>query len=316
MAEGMRAPTEAAETSTTLRGMAFAVASYAGFASADAAIKMAGSETSVFQVAATLALFALLPVFALAWSQGGVRALWPAKPGLVALRAALTALCSVAVWHAFQSLPLAEVYALMFTAPLIATVMSAVLLGEEVGWRRWTATVVGFVAVLIMVRPGFQTLEPAHLLALIGAILGAASIVVLRRIGAGATSASILFALFTTIFLVSLPGAIAEFRTPTLADLALQATAGLLTGLSQAGLVLATRNAPAVVVAPVQYSQMLWGIVLGAVLFNNLPDLWQVLGFILLVASGLYTVHREWVRRRSVSFVPVRGEVPARAARG
>lgn len=299
----------------TLRGMAYAAASYAGFATADAAIKLAGGSFAIFQVAATLSLFALLPVLLLAAGQGGLRALLPAAPGLVLLRAGLTAACGLAVWHAFASLPLAEVYALLFTAPLIATAMSALLLGEAVGWRRWSATMVGFLAVLIMVRPGFRALEPAHLLAFLGAVLGAASIVVLRRIGTRATSASILFTLFTTIFLVSLPGAVAEFRMPGARDLLLQATAGLLTGLGQAGLVIATRNAPAVVVAPFQYTQMLWGIVLGALVFGNLPDVFQMTGFVLLVGSGLYTVHREWVRRRPLSFVPLRGEVPARAAR-
>lgn len=297
-----------------LRGIAFAAASYAGFATADAAVKLASGSFGIFQIAATIALFALLPVLALAAGQG-IRALLPAAPGLVLLRAGLTAACSLFVWHAFAHLPLAEVYALLFTAPLIATALSALLLGEAVGWRRWTAVAVGFLAILIMVRPGFRELEPAHLLAFLGAFLGAASIVLLRRIGNGATSASILFTLFFTILLISLPGALAEFRLPGPRDLLLQATAGLLTGLSQAGLVLATRNAPAVIVAPFQYTQMLWGILLGALLFGNLPDVYQITGFVLLVASGLWILRREWVRRRPVSFVPVRGEVPARAAR-
>lgn len=299
-----------------LRGMAFAAASYGGFATADAAIKLSSGSFSVFQIAATIALFALLPVAALTVGRGGARALLPSRPGLVLLRAGLTAGCGLAVWHAVAALPIAEVYALLFTAPMIATALSVLFLGEGVGWRRWGATILGFLAVLVMVRPGFRELQPAHLLAFLGALLGGASIVVLRRIGNGATSASILFALFTTVLLMSLPGAVAQFRLPGASDLLLQATAGLLTGLGQAGLVLATRNAPAVVVAPFQYTQMLWGLLLGALVFGDLPDAWQVTGFALLVVSGLYTVHRERVRCRPVTFVPVRGEVPARAARG
>lgn len=300
-----------------LRGIGFALASYAGFAAADAAIKLASQRFSVFQIAATVALFALLPVLAFAHREGGMRALLPARPQAVLLRAVLTATCGLAVWESFRTLPLAEAYALLFTAPLIATAMSALVLGEEVGWRRWTATGLGFLAVVIMVRPGFRELALAHVLAFLGALSGAASMVVLRWIGSTATAASILFALFATIFFVALPGAVAQFHMPTAQELLLQATAGLLTGLAQAGLVVAMRRAPAVVVAPFQYSQMLWGIVFGMWLFGHLPDLGQMAGFLLLVASGLYTVRREWIRSRQLSFRPLRGEsaaLPAPAA--
>ena len=298
-----------------LRGIGFAVLSYASFSTADAIVKLTSARFSVFQIAFTVALFALLPVLALTLGQGGLRALIPQRWPLVALRGGLTAACGLLAWRGFAMLPLSEAYAILFAAPILVTALSAVLLGEEVGWRRWSAQGVGFAGVLVMVRPDFATLGIGHLFTVLAAGLGALGLITLRRIGNSERSAPILAAVFVAIMLASGPMVPSTFVLPEWREVGLLALAGLLMGCGQAGLVLATREAPAVVVAPFQYSQMIWGVLFGALLFGDRPAPILFAGMALVMASGLYTVWRETVRKRTVTLGGGRGEVVARAQR-
>jgi S-adenosylmethionine uptake transporter len=298
-----------------LRGIGFAVLSYASFSTADAMIKLSSDRFSVFQIAFSVALFALLPVAVLTIGRGGWRAIVPQRWQLVALRAGLTAVCALLAWAGFAMLPLTEVYAILFATPILVTALSAVLLREEVGWHRWSAQALGFVGVLVMIRPDFATLGFGHVVTALAAITGSLGLVTLKRIGARETSASILFFLFVAIMLVSAPMVPSTFVLPGWREVGLLALAGLLMGCGQAGLVLATREAPAVVVAPFQYSQMIWGMLFGAVLFGDQPVPVMFVGMALVMGSGLYTVWRETLRAKPVTLGGGRGEVAARAAR-
>jgi len=304
-----------ARAASVARGIGFAVLCYASFSTSDAMIKLASARFSVFQIAFTAALFGLVPVLVLGWAQGGWRALLPRRPGLVVLRGVLTAVCALLAWRAFALLPLADGYAILFATPILVTGLSAVLLGEEVGWRRYLAALVGFVGVLVMIRPDFASLGAGHLYAGLASIAGAAGLITLKRIGGRETSASILLAVFASVLLASAPMVPASFVVPTPSELGVLALAGLLMGCGHAGLVLATREAPAVVVAPFQYTQMVWAILFGALLFGNRPEPVLFAGMALVVGSGLYTLWRETVRRRPITVGGGHGEVPARAAR-
>ena len=300
---------------SVLRGVGFAVLSYASFSTADAIIKLASVRFSVFQIAFTVALFALLPVLVLTLGRGGLRALIPQRWRLVALRGFLTAAGGLLAWRGFAMLTLAEAYAILFAAPILVTAFSTVLLGEEVGWRRWAAQLVGFTGVLVMIRPDFATIGLGHLLTAIAAVTGALGLITLRKIGGGESSASILAAVFVAIMLASAPMVPSTFVAPEWSEVGFLALAGLLMGCGQAGLVLATREAAAVVVAPFQYSQMIWGVLFGALLFGDRPAPVLFAGMAVVMASGLYTVWRETVNRRPVTVGGGRGEVVARAQR-
>lgn len=297
------------------RGVGMAVLSYLAFSTGDAMIKLASARFSVFQIAFTLALFALVPVAVLGLQQGGWRALVPRHKGLVALRGVLTAACGLLAWRAFAILPLAEGYAILFATPILVTGLSAVVLGEEVGWRRWLAALVGFAGVIVMVRPDFATLGLGHLYAGLAVLAGAAGLITLKRIGGRETSASILLAVFLAIALACAPMLPGRMVMPSGHELLIMALAGLLMGCGHAGLVVATREAAAVVVAPFQYTQMVWGVLFGVLLFGYRPDTFLFLGMGLVVASGLYTLWREVLRHRVITFGGGRGEVPARVAR-
>jgi S-adenosylmethionine uptake transporter len=304
-----------APEASVARGIGFAVLSYASFSTADAVVKAVSVRYSVFEIALLMSAFAMLPVLALACGQGGLAVLRPKLWGLVLGRGVLTAICGILAWKAFALLPLAEAYAILFASPILVTALSPVLLQESVGWRRWSAAAVGFAGVLVMIRPDFATLELGHALAAGAAVCGALSFIVLRRIGSREPAATILGAIFIAVILMTAPMAIQTWVAPPPQDLLMIGTAGLLMGAGQAGLVLATRSSPAAVVAPFQYTQMIWAIVYGMLLFGDLPEPVMLVGMLLVVASGLYVLWRETVRRRVVTLGAARGEVPARAAR-
>jgi len=121
--------------------------------------------------------------------------------------------------------------------------------------------------------------------------------------------------LFLAIALVSLPGAALTFRTPAPADLAMMVAAGLLMGAGQALIVVATRTTPASLIAPFQYTQMIWAVLFGVLVFGDVPQPSFWLGMTVVVATGLYTLWRETVRGRVTTLGAARGEVTARAAR-
>jgi drug/metabolite transporter (DMT)-like permease len=188
-----------AASSGVARGISFALLSYGCFSTADAMVKLASEQFAVAQIAFIASLFALVPVVLLTRGQGGLRALLPVAWRLVLLRAGLTTACALLAWQAFSLLPLADGYAILFASPMLVTALSVPLLGEQVGWRRWMATLVGFVGVVIMIRPDFDTLTLGHALAAGAAIFGSLGFIVLRRIGPTEKSAPILFMLFGTI---------------------------------------------------------------------------------------------------------------------
>ena len=297
------------------RGILFALGSYASFATADALIKLHSERFSTFQIALIIACFALLPAVALAKGRGGVRAFLPRRWNLVIARAVLTSTCCVLAWTAFGLLPLAESYALLFMAPLLVTALSALVLGEAAGWRRWLSTLVGFAGVLIMLDPQFDNWNQGHLFAACAAVLGAGSFLILRKIGDAETSASILTTLLVALIVVSAVPALQYWVAPATGEWIALVLAGLLFGSGQAGLVFATRDAPAALVAPFQYTQMAWAVAFGITIFGDHPSLNLLFGLAIVVASGLFSIWRETVRSRTITMATGRGEILSRVAR-
>lgn len=305
----------AAEPSRVARGIGLALLAYASFSTADALLKASSGDFSVFQIAFTMAAFGMLPVLATTIGRGGLPSLLPRNKLMVALRGILAATGACLAWSAFALLPMAEVYAMLFGAPMLVTAFSAILLRETVGWRRWSATLVGFAGVLIMIDPEFSAIGFGHLLAGLGAITGALSFIVLKKIGAAEKSGAMLMSVMLWLMVVALPPAVLHWVWPSPVELGLMALAGLLMGAGQASLVFATREAPAVVVAPFQYSQMIWAVIFGILVFGDVPATNLFIGLGIVIACGIFIVYRETVRSRPVTVGGGRGEVPARVAR-
>lgn len=213
---------------------------------------------------------------------------------LQSLRAGVMMVSSMLFITGLRYLPLAEAVAIGFTGPLFITAMAGPLLGEQVGWRRWTAVLVGFAGVLVMLRPGGANWSWAVLLPL-GASLGAAVRDIITR-RASASEHSLATLVFSTA-MVSVAGLssllVVDWRLPEARDLAVLAGAAGLLGCAHFLLIETFRLAEAAVVAPFKYSSLLWGLLLGFLVWGDWPDGWALSGAGLVAGSGLYIGWRE-----------------------
>ena len=228
------------------------------------------------------------------------------RQGLWLLRAVASAVGSTAAVIAFTALPMAEAFALIFLMPIFITILSVLVLKEQVGWRRWSAVVAGFIGVLVVLRPGFRVLGAGHLAALVCGLAGAVSMIALRLSGMHEKRITLYGAGMIGSMLLTGVLMLADFRWPDAHQWLLLLGYGLLAALGAVLLMLATRRAPANHVAPTQYSQMLWAVLLGYVLFHDKLDWPMALGIAIILGAGLFTFVREervtrwWKRIRMV----------------
>ena len=286
-----------------LRGVALGFLTYALFSSADALVKSLGGELPVMEIVflGQAAAFAVI----LALRPRGER--WRDMfrmhhPKRVLLRAAMGVTAAIFSTIAFTTIPLAESYSLIFLAPVFVTVLSIPILGEQVGWRRISAVVIGLLGVVLVVKPGFRELHFGHLAALICAVAGAVSMIILRMIGHSERRVSLVGMLMLSIFVVSGGLMIPVFVVPSPEALLKIALFGVLAGVGQYTMLAATRAAPATRVAPTQYSQIVWAVIFGALFFTEFPDILAFVGIGMIGLSGLFTLLREdkvsgWTRR-------------------
>lgn len=282
-----------------LKGIAFALAGYAVFSSHDAIIKFLGGAYSPFQIL----FFSVLLSFPLATlmlmhdrMQANLR---PVYPGWMAVRTLAGTVTGGAAFYAFSVLPLAQVYAFIFAAPLLITVLSIPVLGERVGIHRWTAVVVGLAGVMIVLRPGGEALTAGHIAGLTAATGSAIVSVITRKVGKEERAAvMMLYPMMSNIVIMGaiLPFVYRPMPVEHLGLLAVVAGLGFTGGLC---IIAAYRNADAAMVAPMQYSQIIWGAGLGLLFFGELPDQFTGLGAGVIIASGLYVVIRESFGGRS-----------------
>lgn len=295
-----------ADPSQTLRGILLMIVAVFLFAIMDALIKWLGALYPVVQIVFFRSLFGLA-VILIPLRQQGWKTLKAHNVRGHFWRTAFGFCSMVTFFAAFAIMPFADVYALAFTAPLFVTALSVPLLGESVGWRRWAAVLVGLAGVVIMIRPGGEGLGLGALLALIGAFSYAAAIIYIRRLSTTDSNASIVFyfgAAATVLSGLALP---VFWVTPTWLDLGLLVLVGLIGGAAQIILTQAFRLAPVSVVTPFEYTAIIWAVLLGYLIWDERTDAWLWLGVVLVVASGLYILHRETVRSRTVRSVPAPG---------
>lgn len=226
------------------------------------------------------------------------RTLYSQRPGLQILRSLLLLCATGLAFAALRLAPLADIIAIMFVVPILVTVLSVPLLGERVGIYRWSSVGIGFLGAMIIVRPGTDTMEPAALLALLGACSYALYQIATRRL-------STIDAPLTTLAYSAAPGVLITsalvpfiWVAPTALDWLAMIGLGLLGGLGHFALIKAFQTAPAATIAPFGYSSLIWATLFGFVIFGDLPDGWTVAGALVVTGSGLYIAHRERLRAR------------------
>jgi drug/metabolite transporter (DMT)-like permease len=275
----------------------------AGFTMNDSITKAVSSEMNFGQMMLVRGLFGIVLIAALAWHQGALRPLQTLLVKPVALRVAGEVLGTVSFLAAIVHLPLANTSAIFQALPLAVTLGAAVLFGEPVGWRRWLAITTGFVGVLIIVRPGVAGFDQFSLLALVSVVFCAARDLATRQIPARIPS--LFITLLTTVVVTATGAAIiiplGGWTPPSPRALALLALAAVLLLIGYQCVIMALRSGDISAVAPFRYSALLWAMLLGYLVFGDVPDALMVTGASIIVLSGLYAFYRERVRHRPVA---------------
>ena len=282
------------------RGVLWMLATTVFFVSLDTTAKYLTRSYPVVEIVWARSLFHTL--FALAWA--GMRlpvALRRPRHGMQLLRGIFLVATTALYFLALRTLPIADGTSIMFLSPIVVTVLSVPLLGEQVGVRRWIGVAVGFAGAIIIVRPGAGVVQAAALLAVVAAAINALYQIttrLLNRTDQPLTTNVYSAAVGTAVAAVGLPFA---WVAPDLQGWLLLALAGLCGVIGHYCMIKAFEAAPAAAVAPFGYVGLIWSTFYGYVLFGDLPDHWTVIGALIIVGSGLYIFYREQIRKQEKS---------------
>jgi drug/metabolite transporter (DMT)-like permease len=282
-------------------GIAYRVMAMACMASLSALVKWCGQHgVPLFEIILFRNAFAFVPLGLYVWRTTGFEVLRTRRPFGHLARAMVGLTGMMCGFSAVQHLPLTEATAIQFASPLFMTALAALVLHEGVGWRRWAAVGVGFIGVLIMVHP-----EPGHMnllgvaLALGSALGSAGAMVAIRQITDTERGPTIVFYFTLAGTVLGLVGSAFHWVTPDPLTLAMLIAAGLVGGVGQLLLTEALRLAPVGVVAPFDYTQLIWATAFGFLIWSELPHLTTVVGALVVAGSGVYILHRELRRFRA-----------------
>ena len=278
-----------------LTGIGLMCGAVALFAALDTIAKYLGGHMDTLQVVAMrfVSAFFIALIFSNPLTRPGL--LKTARPGLQFVRGLLLISTTIFNFLAFRYLQLDEALAILFSTPFLVAILAGPLLGEWVGWRRWTAICAGFVGVLVVIRPGLSGgMQWAALLSVGAAIFYAAYGIATRIVSRNDSSE-------TTLFYGNLVGvvimapllALVWSAPPSLFDLGLLVAMGALGSGGHYLLIAAHRRAPASVLSPFIYTQLVWATTLGFLVFGHVPTQWTLIGGAIVVGSGLYLIHRE-----------------------
>lgn len=298
-----------ARISPPVQGALYMTAAALGFALMNVLVRVGSGELDPLQIAFLRNVFAL--AFLLPWLQRvGLAALRTRRPGLHVGRAVLGLAAMITWFTALSLLPLAEAVALNFTVPLFATAGAALVLGEVVRRRRWTATVLGFLGVLVILRPGAEALAPAAALPVLAALLMAASALAVKSLSRTDNATAMVVIMHLLLTPLSLVPAMFVWRWPSWGTLALMVLLGLVATLAHLALTRAYTKADASAVMPFHYAQLPLVALLGYLLFGEVPDPWTWAGAAVIAGSAVYIARREAQLARERRSRRAAGEAP------
>jgi drug/metabolite transporter (DMT)-like permease len=294
-------------TMDDLRGATFMVLSMLGFAIEDSIIKMMGDALPVGQILMMLGVGGSAVFGAVVLAQK--RALFERAmlTGPVALRGVGEIIGTICFVSAVVYTPLSTASAILQATPLVVTLGAALFLGETVGWRRWAAIGVGFIGVLMIIRPGLSGFSPLSLFALGGVFGLALRDIATRKVPQTLSTMQLSFLGFLVIIPAGLMllGITGQSLAPLDARLWVLITASIAIGVfAYYGIVAAMRVGEVSFVTPFRYSRLIFAMFIGIVFFNERPDTLTLLGGFIIVASGIYTVLRERKQRRQTVAKP------------
>ncbi len=284
---------ESQRDAATARGIALMVLAVGLYSIMDAMVKWVGPSYPTLEIVFFRSLFAFIPIAYVLWRSGSLASLRTRHPLGHAARA-LTGLISLSLFfYTYAHMPLANVIAISFGAPLLVTALSVLVLRERVGWRRWSAVSIGFVGVMVMVKPDAGLFDRIAILALTATVFYALVIVFIRKLSRTETSTAIVFYYALTSTIVT--GAVMPFVwvMPDLEGWVLLILVGVIGGVAQFAMTNAFRLADVSIVAPFDYMPIIWAALLGFFIWGEVPGNSIWLGTAIVMASGIYILFRE-----------------------
>lgn len=279
--------------SDNAKGALFALLAFGIFSTHDVAVKFLGGLYSPFQIVffSVLLSFPLAMVMLMRDATPGT--LVPVHPWWLALRTASAVVTGVSAFYAFSVLPLAQTYAILFAAPLLITILAIPVLGEKVRLRRWLAVLVGLAGVMVVLRPGEAELSLGHLAALAAAIGGSLASIVVRKIGSEERPVVMLLYPMMVNFLVMACALPFVYQPMPIEHLGMLGFIAVFAWIASRLVIAAYQAGEAAIIAPMQYSQIIWASIFGYLFFDEVIDGATALGAAIIIASGLYIVLRE-----------------------
>lgn len=282
--------------SENLAGIVLMLLAMAVLSAMDATMKQLTDHYPPLQVAALRGMVSLPFVIAwVYWRERGFATLFRVRWRWHFARGLLAILMLTSFIYAIGEMPLSETYALFFIAPLLITAFSVVFLKEPVDWQRWTAIAVGFIGVLIILRPGFTAVGMSAVAVLIGATCYALNAISVRILGRTDSTAAMTFWFMFMLAIGAGVLAMPNWQPVQMIDGWWLLAMGITGALGQIFITEAFKRAPVSIVAPFEYSSLFWGVLLDLAIWGKLPGPIVFAGAAVIVGSGLYLLHRERV---------------------
>ncbi|MDH3283015.1 MAG: DMT family transporter [Gammaproteobacteria bacterium] len=321
-------PASSSPADRPIAGISLCVFGLFLFSLQDVIIKSFSGTYSVLQIVFVRSMVAMVPIIIAVLLTSGWRGMRAYKPRVLLLRGFLGFLSYLAYYMAIAALPLVDVVTIVFSAPILVTVLSATLLKEPVGARRWSAVFLGFLAIVIVVGPSGDVGHLAALLALLAAFAYACSILITRLIGPndrpwtitlysmlafliGSSIASVLVVTFSGAFAtenLALQFLLRPWVVPAIEDCLLMVFLGLNAAVGFYCLIKAYWVSPVSVVAPFEYTYIIWAVLFGYVIWSEIPRVTSIFGVALLIACSFYIFRTELQLRREMSHEWIPGQ--------
>ena len=278
-----------------MRGVVLMAGGMFLFSAVDTHAKFLTDSLHPIQITWSRQLGLLLGVFIIIAIKGR-SVLRSVHPWLQISRGVMAAVSATLFIVAVSYVPLADAIAVTFVAPFIVTLMGALILREKVGIRRWTAVLIGFLGTMIVIRPGFAEFHPAMFLVLLAATAFALRQILSRFLSGGdPVETTVAYTAIVSVVILSLPLPFVWTTPEWGIEVALLVSMALLAACAETLVIMALEAAQAVIVAPVHYTILIWGTFYGWIIFGHLPDVWTLLGAAIIIATGIYTLRREWL---------------------
>jgi drug/metabolite transporter (DMT)-like permease len=280
---------------------------FLGFSIADLCSKILQDHYRIYQVLTVSGFIGMSVTGVWLYAQHGLKSFFPKNLKQHLIRAVIVMMTAFSMVSALRTLPFADFYGVVFTAPFILLILSVLFLKERVGWRRWLAVCVAFAGVIVLAGPQFSTMGMGFVFAAMGALCVALNIISLRKIGHGAPMALYAFypSLFITVFNSAgmlLTDSYIPFEWEYIKEFSIHGPAALLGTICCA---LGYARAPeASAAAPFVYTQIIWGVLFGWVFFHAVPDNTTIVGLVMIIAAGCYSIWRDYLHGHNHAVMP------------